>query len=103
MKADSRKLVFAVFKGAGDGASIDCEFEPVTCATCRHWGTGAARAFCWDDDGKQHDLPQRYCDRASFPDGGSYHLSDGERAAFVDGSGLLTLPTFGCALWEAKS
>lgn len=72
------------------------------CDGCRHWGTGAARAFCWDDDGKQCELPQRYCDRVAPPGDGGYRLSDGERAAFVDGSGLLTLPTFGCALFERK-
>lgn len=75
------------------------------CATCRHWDPPVGgRDFCWDDEGKQHELPQRACGRIVSPE--RLTVGDAERPAFVSANfvgSLSTLPTFGCVLWTARA
>lgn len=70
--------------------------EPVTCASCKHWGQDSRHHLFWGEGTGFCALAD--CDGyepSKFPDA-PLHVQGRE------GGGLLTVSTFACSAWEAK-
>ena len=98
------------------GEDHDCDAAAKTCATCRFFGSPAP--LTWfiyaegedasaDEDGESE---HHYCARIEHGNGGTSQQTKRlgtDLAVVTDGSGyaarLRVLPTFGCALYEAKT